>query len=863
MVVVGAGNPTEFRTELESFNKIVGNKDGAGDFTSFTVYHRDGRVSSYGSTLSSRLHGTPQGASRDVAYAYHVDRVMDRYGNSIRFTYQNALSGTTTSNQVQELEPSTISWGGTMDADGTRSVTFTYEELPGGQTVDTARMRWVSGLGIGTGQYLKLLSINGPNGRGQIQVLKAYNFKYDTKASPTGPTIITGDRVLSSITECDGTAVTSACKKPTTIQWESGQPDYERRDLGADDAFLNPYGGGEGEPPGQAYRRIIPVDLNGDGFDDMVYRANVPRAPNSNACLGWAVRLTQMTVAPGSTTPVLGPATPLPLYADPDYKCFYGTGYGDRVPGDLLFADIDADGYMDMLSPAGKGFVSNGPPWNPQMGGYRAYLNRTSIDSTTPFTFTEPIDFYDSTVANNGTIDGCGKAPLVRSAAIAVGDLDGDGLPEIIRPAIASTPAGTPQSSSTSLIAANLTRMTALTAHSSPCQPPVPFSFYRCASPGCTKPIADVPFPNGSLTLSSFSAMDLDGDGTAELLRGAPSCMGMPCGDAGGVTTVTSPTINAVNFLPPITKVHWFLDLNGDGLPDAAWLQWTGPLTPSIIWTSLNTGKGFTTPQSNTPGIVLLSDWVGQSDGGGRVIDYNMDGRQDLVFQTVYQSDLKASVLISNGSGGFTWQTISVQTYKTPSSGSFSDFWYPVPPPYAQDWYVADLNGDGLSDIVQLETTASRCDTDAPGSNPRVLYSGSHPNAGNWGVIDLIRSAAWAGALGRAQVPGAVPGTRVRVHPQGEGAGDGDRDRGGDRAAGELHLRCGVQPRRVLLHRGSPYDLRRRPDALELPASRALADQDPDDLEHQRRRGVDPAALRLPERAHGQGRARLPRVHVA
>jgi hypothetical protein len=57
--IAATSSVTEFRTENDSFTKILGTKDGNGDFVTFTVYRRDGRISRYGQTPSSRLHGNP------------------------------------------------------------------------------------------------------------------------------------------------------------------------------------------------------------------------------------------------------------------------------------------------------------------------------------------------------------------------------------------------------------------------------------------------------------------------------------------------------------------------------------------------------------------------------------------------------------------------------------------------------------------------------------------------------------------------------------------------------------------------------------------------------------------------------------
>ena len=395
IVVASAAGSSEFRTERDSYAKIVGWKDGNGDFERFDVYRRDGRILRFGTEVWSRLHGRPTvngaPASRDLNYSFYVDRIEDRYGNGIDISYAHAASATGAT-RVQELQPSFISWG-------PYSVFLYHEPLPGGATVNP-EARWVHGLAIGASTYLTQVNIWGPNGFGGVALLKEYNFTYSTAAYAGGPAVITGDRVLSSISECDENGV---CKKPTVIRWSAGTMAHTRQDLGADDVDFSaqPYAGGTYQPPppepatndySRFYRRIVAADVDGDGLDDFVYRAR----PASGTCAGWRWR--RSGIGSGASAPIaLGaPVTLAELGSDPDPQCRPAFAPSGALgwPGDIILADVDGDGYNDLVSPVGKttSFNSSGQQ-QPILAGFRAYLNR---GGSAPGTFGAPINFLDS-----------------------------------------------------------------------------------------------------------------------------------------------------------------------------------------------------------------------------------------------------------------------------------------------------------------------------------------------------------------------------------------------------------------------------------------------------------------------------------
>jgi hypothetical protein len=71
----------EYRTELQSFQKVVSVGGTNGDPGSFTVWTKSGQVLEYGTSADSRIEG--QGRSEALVWA--LRRVRDRYDNFIEY----------------------------------------------------------------------------------------------------------------------------------------------------------------------------------------------------------------------------------------------------------------------------------------------------------------------------------------------------------------------------------------------------------------------------------------------------------------------------------------------------------------------------------------------------------------------------------------------------------------------------------------------------------------------------------------------------------------------------------------------------------------------------------------------------------
>jgi RHS repeat-associated protein len=277
----------------------------------------------------------------------------------------------------------------------------------------------------------------------------------------------------------------------------------------------------------------------------------------------------------------------------------------------------------------------------------------------------EPFLTYPDLRAFIDSFDGNPKATM-----IGVGDIDGDGLVDVVRP----TENPPLHLRAATLIAANFTAVG--------CD-------YR--TPDCYKAIPDV-----TQSLRDVSVLDLDGDGTAEIIRNQVPCPNWTCN--AGAAGVTSPTFNSTISMPPATvtssqgntPARWFLDLNGDGRPDVAWLfdDGTGYYK---LFTEFGTGYGF--GGYGSAGTINLGN-VSPAWLLPLVVDANLDGREDLLLMTYGSTTSKLILSDGNGYAAGVAGSVNVPTAYFDGTGPRADR------------VVADLNGDGLPDILQLEGVA-------------------------------------------------------------------------------------------------------------------------------------------------------------
>lgn len=112
------GQEIEFRTEIETFSRIVGYGTQGKSPKFFRVWTKDGHEAEYGVTENSRAEA--QGKQDVLLWA--VNEIKDRAGNFIHFSYQEL-------NDTGEHYPSEIRYGGNSSAQTSNfaSIKFSYE----------------------------------------------------------------------------------------------------------------------------------------------------------------------------------------------------------------------------------------------------------------------------------------------------------------------------------------------------------------------------------------------------------------------------------------------------------------------------------------------------------------------------------------------------------------------------------------------------------------------------------------------------------------------------------------------------------------------------------------------------------------
>jgi Salmonella virulence plasmid 65kDa B protein len=257
---------TEYRTEQDSFNKIVGGPRDALGPISFEIRKRDGLILTYGSTLGSRMEGrcfrsTPVSLSEtavhesqeeEVRLSWALAEVRDRYGNNLEIAY--AVDSDSEGLGYEQV-PGAIKYTGSVDGSlsARREVRIQYEGRPDETSA------YVGGLKVRSSRRIKTISFLAPNPNA-TSLIKYYGFAY--AQSPN-----TDRSLLREITECDANRV---CLPPSTFSYTSiirdGFVDVAT-DIHDDTAA------DESASVGTRFSRLLSGDVDGDGCDDIIYGA--------------------------------------------------------------------------------------------------------------------------------------------------------------------------------------------------------------------------------------------------------------------------------------------------------------------------------------------------------------------------------------------------------------------------------------------------------------------------------------------------------------------------------------------------------------------------------------------------------------
>nr|WP_163017291.1 FG-GAP-like repeat-containing protein [Streptomyces chartreusis] len=685
--VYGASG-SEYRTENETFAKVMSRDSDNGGPGWFEVWTKDGRKKEYRPQRAPRLtvseysvadSMTPGG---NVRFTYPLTKETDRSGNVIEYSYDLSL----TSNRGVDLVLDRISYS-TMQLNGIerrRYVKFVY-----GDKRQDKPFVWLSGVRIDMLRQLKAIEMYGPD-PSTTRRLWSYELSYDTSR-------VSKRSVLARVAKC---GAAGGCMLNRTFTYSNSEPSFADRIV---ESSVRPHRNNAGTLP-----PIQPADYNGDGADDLLYsyededevpqrfKAEGPHLVPDMEEVDEYIRLSD----PGSRNTrgkIERPLSRQFVTAGADYGRFRRLSSSRPV-------DVDGDGISELYANSFSiASTSPGGQWlyeatRARLVHWDAATNSFKSGGSRAFTLPDRFghwtdDFAD--VDGDGRIDllhadsdgGAYKAYLNRGttfgdAGLDTGvsmtnavpmDVDGDGRADVV-----SGRTNAPESVSERKI-------------------------FRLRDSGSAQTES---FTDGRYPMRGFTSWD------------------------GTITYV--PEVYPAAFrshLPDPEVANG--DFNGDGLQDAAVIKWVDNASPSLS-IRYNTGNGFAPAVKFTE----LPRWIGANEGlhgdnGLRIADMDGDSRADFVFFHKRTTDGAMPASWAGGSRDYAGATILY------TSGRHQDLEGAASTVFGEWGFsqLGDFNGDGRIDFVSFVGDA----TSAAGGQLRLYENlpGASSTAAGQGV-DLL-----------------------------------------------------------------------------------------------------------------------------
>lgn len=180
---------TEYRTELNSFTKVISNGAAGNGPSTFTAWTKSGLIYTFGGANGASY--VPPGSSGGTILSWLVSKIQDQAGNYMTFSY-------TSEGNLSSVNY-TMNDGGALGSYA--SVAFTYDA-----TRPDPALGYVVGSGVTMNQRLsRVTSYYGTS------IVRQYDLSYQVSAN-------TGKSRLISITEGNGAGLTFP---PTVFTWDS------------------------------------------------------------------------------------------------------------------------------------------------------------------------------------------------------------------------------------------------------------------------------------------------------------------------------------------------------------------------------------------------------------------------------------------------------------------------------------------------------------------------------------------------------------------------------------------------------------------------------------------------------------------
>lgn len=262
---------TEFRTEPESFSRIVSYRGGSASYYDpgyFKVWTKSGVTMEFGSTVDSRLTST----ANNKALTWLLNKITDLAGNSIVIEWQKDVDAASAVPAAIHYAYSGLNGSGTA----ANTVTFTYEE----NRVDS-RILYVGGAPLQSTKLLKTIS----------SPMRTYQLEYGRNTN-------NGYARLKSVAECNG----GSCLPPTEFTWQedivaasASVKLLHETHICANGAMHN----GVCNDADNHYSIQYP-DINGDGLADICYRGDQGINCFLNSSSGFSQRISTNLCANGA-----------------------------------------------------------------------------------------------------------------------------------------------------------------------------------------------------------------------------------------------------------------------------------------------------------------------------------------------------------------------------------------------------------------------------------------------------------------------------------------------------------------------------------------------------------------------------------
>lgn len=420
---------TEYRTEIETFARVVshgGSPDAGPAF--FEVRTRDGRILEYGNSTSSAFVVAAQ------PYAWAVDRVSDRSGNSMTIEYQSlqslpAFSFAANSASTLEPLPSAITYTEAPGVPGDRAVRFVYED----------RTDQMFGWAPGKIPQWRTKRLSRIETYAQNKQVLAYHLGYENPGNVDAPSM------LQTIQECAVDDSAEMCKPATTFEYEN-----------IDTGFADPVRGGFPFVFGAFF------DHNNDAHDDMAV---------VNALLSYQwhpvfneteAQLISVGADVGAENPLAGVGATAAMallnyfLSDTDVSVQYRRmtlegetcnqpfkNVGSRTigcDGAEAAVDLNGDGNQELIDVCAVPTATVGPGGHPQISLEKTWYYDLNGDGRTDVVGCDNGGFLRGALSNGSNFGASFQLPFFGSTCYAttvrppsiVTDFDGDGAPNLL-----------------------------------------------------------------------------------------------------------------------------------------------------------------------------------------------------------------------------------------------------------------------------------------------------------------------------------------------------------------------------------------------------------------------------------------------